>query len=136
PESRRAIARLVMTSPVMGLIVTNTTISRPAGVASALAQEAGGLSGRPLFDLSTAVLADFYDLTEGRLPLIGTGGIASGADAYAKIRAGASLVQLYSALVFDGPGLVRQIILDLSARLAADGFSHVSQAIGADHRDP
>ena len=96
--------------------------------------EAGGLSGRPLFDPSTQVLADFYKLTEGRLPLIGVGGVASGADAYAKIRAGASLVQLYTALVFEGPGLVNTINRDLTAHLERDGFANVAEVVGADHR--
>ena len=76
-------------------------------------REAGGLSGRPLFEPSTEILRELYRLTQGRLPLIGVGGVASGADAYAKIRAGATLVQLYSALVFEGPGLVRRIKREL-----------------------
>jgi dihydroorotate dehydrogenase len=77
-----------------------------------------------------------YRLTAGRLPIIGCGGIASGADAYAKIRAGASLVQLYSALVFHGPELVASIKRELAQRLRAEGFSSVAEAVGADHRKP
>jgi dihydroorotate dehydrogenase len=96
--------------------------------------ETGGLSGRPLFALSTRVLADMYVATGGRLPLVGTGGIASGADAYAKIRAGASLVQLYSALVYQGPALIGRIARELAALLRRDGFSGLAQAVGADHR--
>jgi dihydroorotate dehydrogenase len=80
------------------------------------------------------MLREFYRLTQGRLPIIGVGGIASAADAYAKIRAGASLVQLYSALVFEGPGLVRRIKQGLAALLERDGFASISQAIGSDVR--
>ena len=81
---------------------------------------------------STALLADMYRLTEGRIPLIGVGGVASGADAYAKIRAGASLVQLYTALVYEGPGLVGRIKAELAECLEADGYAHVADAVGAD----
>lgn len=83
---------------------------------------------------STACLSTMYRLTNGQLPLIGCGGVASGADAYAKIRAGASLVQLYSALVFHGPALVRRIKRELTACLKRDGFKSVAAAVGADHR--
>ena len=83
---------------------------------------------------STAVLRQMYRLTRGAVPLVGVGGIASAQDAYAKIRAGASLVQLYSALVYQGPGLVRRINQDLARLLAKDGFVHAAQAVGADHR--
>jgi dihydroorotate dehydrogenase len=119
---------------VDGLVVGNTTIDRPASLRSAHRAETGGLSGRPLFEKSTRALADLYRLTGGKIPLIGVGGIASGADAYAKIRAGASLVQLYSALVFAGPGLVPAIRRDLAALLRRDGFSGLAQAVGADQR--
>ena len=125
---------MALEAEVGGLIISNTTVSRPLELSSRAAGEAGGLSGRPLLALSNEVLADFYRLTEGRLPLIGVGGVSSGAEAYGKIRAGASLVQLYSALVYNGPGLVRRIITDLADLLAQDGFSHVGQAVGADHR--
>ncbi len=119
---------------VDGLIVSNTTIARPDDLKElAVASEAGGLSGRPLFDRSTAVLRDFYRRTEGRVPMIGVGGVSSGADAYAKIRAGASLVQLYTALAYDGPDLVTAIKRDLLARMAADGFTRIGSAVGADH---
>jgi len=117
-----------------GIVVSNTTLGRPASLRSAYKNETGGLSGAPLFALSTAVLARVYTLTKGAVPLIGVGGIASGADAYAKIRAGASLVQLYSALVFEGPALVNKIKHDLALLLARDGFSSVADAVGADHR--
>lgn len=133
-EDKRDIAAVALESGLDGLIVSNTTITRPQTLKSRHAREAGGLSGRPLFGLSTAVLADMYRLTGGRLPLIGVGGIASGADAYAKIRAGASLVQLYSALVYHGPGLIRRIQAELSALLRRDGFNTLAEAVGADHR--
>jgi dihydroorotate dehydrogenase len=111
-------------------MVSNTTVSRPS-LASRFKDEAGGLSGAPLTELSRRVLAEFAAAAAGRLALVGVGGIASGADAYAKIRAGASAVQLYSALVFEGPGLVTEIKRDLAARLRADGFASVSAAVGA-----
>lgn len=117
-----------------GLIVSNTTIARPAALRSPQQGETGGLSGRPLFQPSTAVLGDFHRLTDGRLPLIGVGGIEDGATAYAKIRAGASLLQLYSALVYGGPGLIGRILEELSALLARDGFARLQDAVGADHR--
>jgi dihydroorotate dehydrogenase len=131
-DERADIAEVVLASGIDGLIATNTTVERPAGLVSRHRSEAGGLSGRPLFEKSTAVLADFYRLAGGRLPLIGVGGIASGADAYAKIRAGASLVQLYTALVYHGPGLVGRIARELAELLRRDGFSSVEQAVGAD----
>ena len=117
-----------------GIVVSNTTLVRPASLQAPQRTETGGLSGAPLFELSTRVLAEVYKLTEGTIPLIGVGGIGSGADAYAKIRAGASLVQLYSALVFEGPGLVNTIKQDLAKLLKRDGFSSVAAAVGADHR--
>ncbi|HZZ70467.1 MAG TPA: quinone-dependent dihydroorotate dehydrogenase [Phenylobacterium sp.] len=113
-----------------GIMVSNTTISRPA-LRSRFAGESGGLSGAPLAALSTQVLGEFAQAAAGRLVLVGVGGIASGADAYAKIRAGACAVQLYSALVFEGPGLVSRIKRDLAARLRADGFASVGAAVGA-----
>ena len=113
-----------------GIMVSNTTVSRPQ-LASAFRDEAGGLSGAPLTALSTRVLGEFAKASAGRLALVGVGGIGSGADAYAKIRAGASAVQLYSALVFEGPGLVTRIKRELAERLRADGFASVAAAVGA-----
>lgn len=127
------IASLAIQHGVDALIISNTTISRPDTLQSRNSQEQGGLSGRPLMALSTDALKEFYRLTNGKIPLIGVGGVANGEDAYAKIRAGASLVQLYSALVYQGFGLVRQINLELLKQLERDGFSHITQAIGADH---
>lgn len=125
-----AITESVLANGLAGIIVSNTTITR-SGLASAAKDEAGGLSGAPLTRLSTAMLGRFAQAAAGRLVLVGAGGIASGADAYAKIRAGASAVQLYSALVFEGPGLVERIKADLAARLRADGFGSVAEAVGA-----
>ncbi len=122
------IARVAIERGVAGLIVSNTTLARP-GIASA---EAGGLSGAPLFASSTNVLRQFARATGGRLPLIGVGGIASGADAYAKIRAGASAVQLYTGLVYHGPGLVGRLKADLATLLRRDGVATVADAVGVD----
>jgi dihydroorotate dehydrogenase len=116
---------------VDALIVSNTTIARPDSLRSKFKSETGGLSGAPLFEPSTQVLREFAAAAAGRLPLIGVGGIGSGADAYAKIRAGASAVQLYSAMVYEGPGLVTRLKRDLAARLHADGFVRLKDAIGA-----
>lgn len=132
-EDLADIAAVALEGGLDGLIVSNTTITRP-GVDPRWLAEAGGLSGKPLFSLSTRILADIYRLTEGRLPLIGVGGIASAAEAYAKIRAGASLVQLYSALIYRGPWLARRINRDLPALLRQDGFDTIAAAVGADHR--
>ena len=115
-------------------MISNTTLARPESLHSPHRDQTGGLSGKPLFAPSTALLRRVYAATEGRIPLIGVGGIASGADAYAKIRAGASLVQLYTALVYQGPGLISALKADLLAHLTADGFSTLAQAVGADHR--
>jgi len=134
-EARADIAELALEGRIDGLIIGNTTLSRPEHLQSPRRTETGGLSGRPLFPLATACLSDFYRLTEGRVPLIGTGGIASGEAAYEKIRAGASLVQLYTALIYEGPGLVQRIKADLARLLRRDGFAHVSEAIGAAHRE-
>ncbi len=133
-EDIHDIAEIALAQKLDGLIVSNTTIMRPAELKNPLKAEMGGLSGAPLMAPSTKVLADIYKATEGKIPLIGVGGISSGADAYAKIRAGASLVQLYSAMVFEGPGLVNRVKSDLSALIERDGFQSVSDAVGADHR--
>jgi dihydroorotate dehydrogenase len=126
------IAALALEHQVDGLIVGNTTVARPAGLRSPLRGEAGGLSGRPLREPALANLRLMRALTGGRIPLVGVGGIASGADAYERIRAGASVVQLYTALVYRGPALVRRIKQDLAALLRRDGFASVAQAVGAD----
>jgi dihydroorotate dehydrogenase len=113
---------------LQGIIVSNTTVSRPDTLRSRLRGETGGLSGAPLMSLSTQVLRHFAEVNERDLALIGVGGVSSGADAYVKIRAGAHAVQLYSAMVYEGPGLIGRIKRDLAARLRADGFASVSEA--------
>jgi dihydroorotate dehydrogenase len=124
------VAEACLANGVDALIVSNTTTARPTSLRSSLRNETGGLSGAPLFEPSTRVLRKFAGTLHGRLPLIGVGGIASGADAYAKIRAGASAVQLYSAMVYQGPGLVKRVKRDLARLLRADGFVSVVEAVG------
>jgi dihydroorotate dehydrogenase len=128
------IAEAALTTGVDGLIATNTTIERPDSLQGSAKGEIGGLSGKPLFGLATRILSEFYKATSGKLPLIGVGGILSGADAYAKIKAGASLVQVYSGMVYRGPGMANEIKRDLVLRLKADGFRSVRDAVGAAHR--
>jgi dihydroorotate dehydrogenase len=130
-EERTDLAAVALTSGIDGLVISNTTVSRPQGLRGAAAHEPGGLSGKPLFGPSTALLAEMYRLTSGKVPLVGVGGVANGADAYAKIRAGASLVQLYTALIYRGPDLVGRIKADLAVRLRRDGFASVADAVGA-----
>jgi len=130
----RDIAEVALACGLDGLIVGNTTVQRPAGLRSRFAAETGGLSGRPLMAHATACLAQMYRLTGGRIPIVGCGGVASGRDAYVKIRSGASLVQLYSALVYQGPGLVTRVKRELADCLRADGYSSIAQAVGADVR--
>ena len=129
-----AIGELALELGLDGLTISNTTISRPDGLVSRHRSETGGLSGRPLFARSTALLALVYGATRGSLPLIGVGGVSGAAEAYAKIRAGATLVQLYTALVFRGPRLVKEITAGLAELLHRDGFGTIVEAIGADHR--
>jgi len=125
------IADACLDAKVDGLIVSNTTITRPDTLASLHATEQGGLSGAPLFNLSTEVLGEFYARLGDRVPIIGVGGIRSAEDAYAKICAGASAVQLYSALVYHGPGLVRDINRGLAELLRRDGHESVAAAVGS-----
>lgn len=132
-DDKRDIAAVALELKLDGLICTNTTIARPPELADPQRKETGGLSGRPLFKPSTAVLSDMYRLTEGKIPLIGVGGIETGEQAYDKIRAGASLVQFYTAMIYHGPGLANRIKRELAACLRRDGFASVSHAVGADH---
>ena len=115
-----------------GITIGNTTLSRPASLKSPRKGETGGLSGAPLTALATEVLRKAARRVEKQFPLIGCGGVGSGAEAYAKIRAGATLVQLYSAMVYDGPPLIRRVKDELAALLARDGFASVNDAVGAD----
>ena len=114
-----------------GLIVSNTTLERPQTLRSSQASETGGLSGAPIRPFAEKALRAAAEAAQGRLPLIAVGGIDSGAEAYARIRLGASAVQVYSALIYEGPGLVGRIKHALAARLRADGFSTLSEAVGA-----
>src|SRR5205085_12311875 len=123
------IARAAIDRGMDALIVANTTLSRPM-LSSPHREEAGGLSGAPLKALALQRLRDFRAATGGQLPLIAAGGIASGADAWARIKAGASLVQLYSALVYRGPSLARRINRELKDLLARAGFATVAEAVG------
>lgn len=125
------IVGVAISRGIAALIISNTTITRPA-LASRHAGEAGGLSGVPLRDMAQQRLADFRKASGGQLGLIGVGGISSASDAYARIRAGASLVQIYSALVYHGPGLARRINKQLERLLQADGFANITEAIGVD----
>ncbi|KAL1784320.1 dihydroorotate dehydrogenase (quinone), mitochondrial [Sigmodon hispidus] len=133
-QDKEDIASVARELGIDGLIVTNTTVSRPAGLQGALSSETGGLSGKPLRDLSTQTIREMYTLTQGRIPIIGVGGISSGQDALEKIQAGASLVQLYTALTFLGPPVVARVKRELEALLKEQGFNTVTEAIGADHR--
>ena len=132
--SVRDIAELVPSYGLDALIVSNTTLQRPPHLTSEHRDEAGGLSGQALFQISTHTLRLFAQALNGRLPLIGVGGVASGLNAFAKIKAGASAVQLYSAMVFEGPGLVARVLDELDGLLAAEGFDTIAEAVGADLR--
>jgi len=123
------IAEVALGSGLAGIIATNTTLSRE-GLKSANAGQAGGLSGAPLFEKSTRVLAQLSKLTEGKLPLIGVGGIASAEDAYTKIRVGASAVQIYTAMVYQGLSLAAEVARGLERLLQQDGFASVAEAVG------
>ena len=131
PADIDAIARIAIDKRLGALIVSNTTISRPA-LRSVHAGEAGGLSGAPLRDLAQQRLRDFRQATGGALPLVGVGGIATAEDAWARIRAGASLVQLYSAMVYEGPGIARRITRGLEDLMRRDGFASVAEAVGSE----
>jgi dihydroorotate dehydrogenase len=129
------IINLALKYKIDGLIVGNTTISRPSSLQGHSKNEAGGLSGKPLFELSTKILAQFYTLSEGRINLIGSGGVDSVETAYAKIKAGASLIQIYTGLMYHGPELFRVIFDGLATALREDGFINIKSAIGVDaHR--
>jgi dihydroorotate dehydrogenase len=130
---RQAIADVALRHNIDGLIVSNTTVTRPPQLAAALKEEKGGLSGQLLTSLSTEVIGDFYRLTSGAIPIVGAGGIGSAEDAYAKIRAGASLVQVYTALVFEGPALISRILEGIASMLRKDNFGSVAEVVGSAH---
>ena len=131
PAQIDELAKAAIDAGIDALIVGNTTVSRPP-LTAANANETGGLAGAPLAPLAAQCLRDFRSATGGKLPLIAVGGIDSGAEAYARIRAGASLVQLYTGLVYGGPSLPTSILRDLAALLERDGFARVENAIGRD----
>jgi dihydroorotate dehydrogenase len=131
-DDEAALAEVALARGVDGLIIGNTTIERPEVVPARYRDEPGGLSGAPLFLKSTEQLGRFYRLTGGKLPLIGVGGVLRGADAYAKIRAGASALQLYTALIYRGPGVVSRILRELDRLLELDGYARLGEARGID----
>ncbi|WP_281886097.1 quinone-dependent dihydroorotate dehydrogenase [Paenibacillus sp. YYML68] len=133
PEETEYTVATIVRSGVSGIIVSNTTIGRD-GLAHPNRGEAGGLSGRPLTSKSTELIRSVYKLTEGNVPIIGSGGIFTAEDAYEKIRAGASLVEVYTALIYEGPPLLKQINQGLRKLLKKDGFKHISEAVGSEHR--
>lgn len=131
PADIDAIARIAIERRLGALIVSNTTIARPA-LRSRHAAETGGLSGAPLRGLALERLRDFRKATGGTIPLVGVGGIGNADDAWARIRAGASLIQLYSAMVYEGPDLARRIVRGLEKRMQRDGFSSIAEAVGSE----
>jgi len=134
-ENLDDIVRVARDRRVDGMIVSNTTISRPAALRDAAAKETGGLSGRPLFDLSTRMLAETFLRVEGQFPIVGVGGVDSAETAFAKIEAGATLLQVYSALVFEGVGLVGRIKRGLVGRLAQEKLDSLGAVVGRKARD-
>ena len=129
-EQQHELAGTVIEAGIDGIILANTTLDRPNFLPRKFSDQKGGLSGQPLTKRSTDVIRNFHQLTNGAIPIIGVGGIGSGRDAYEKIKAGASLVQIYTALVFKGPTVANSINRDLLDLLKADGFTHISQAVG------
>jgi dihydroorotate dehydrogenase len=135
-EALDEILELVGPRNIAGIVATNTTIARPQTSDAALGKiyaETGGLSGKPLRERSTEVVRHLYRQTNGKLPIIGVGGIFSADDAWAKITAGASLVQCYTGLVYEGPGLAKNIVAGLQERLARAGLKHLREAVGRGH---
>ncbi len=133
-KQQEDIAQTLIEQQVSGVILTNTTLDRPEFLSEKFRAEKGGLSGAPLRNKSTETIRNFYKLTEGKLPIIGVGGISTAQHAYEKIRAGASLVQLYTGMVYEGPDIANNINNGLLDLLDRDGFSNISQAVGADHK--
>lgn len=124
------IVEIAMDNKIDGLIISNTTIKRDFNLKSPYTNQNGGLSGKPLFDLSTEVLSSVYKLTRGEITLIGVGGIFSGYDAYLKILSGASLLQIYSSLIYNGFNVIESINKELSYYLERDGFKNIVEAVG------
>lgn len=126
------LAGTVIDAGIDGIILTNTTLDRPNALNEGFREEKGGLSGQPLTDKSTNIIRTFYRLTNGAIPIVGIGGVSNGQQAYDKIKAGANLVQLYTSLVFKGPSVAYYVNSELSHLLKTDGFTNISQAVGAD----
>ena len=129
-DNLKYLCEKVLSSKIDGLIISNTTISRDSISTDTL--EKGGLSGKPIFDISTKQLRMAYKYTNGKIPLIGVGGVDSAEKAYEKIKNGASLIQLYTGLVYNGPNLIKDINEDLSSLIERDGYSNISEAVGAE----
>jgi len=129
-EQLRDIALMSLANNVNGLIISNSTLKRPKTLISMYKSEVGGLSGKPIFLDSTLILKKMYSLTNGQIPLIGVGGISNGYECYEKIKAGASLVQLYTALVYQGPKIIDSILKELNSLVLTDGFKNISEVIG------
>ena len=129
-DQLRDIALISLANNIDGLIITNTTINRPNNLLSKNKNFKGGLSGKPLFQASNKILKKMYNFTNGQIILIGVGGISSGSDCYEKIKSGASLIQLYSALTFSGPSLISKIKKELVDLIKTDGYKNISDLIG------
>lgn len=133
-KEQKDIAEITIKHKIDGLIISNTTIDRDLKLCSKNKEEQGGLSGKPLFAKSNEVLANFYKLTKGKVPIIGVGGILNAKDAYTKIKLGASLVQIYTGFIYEGFSLVEKIKKDLSKLVKEDGYNNIKEAIGADNK--
>ena len=131
-EQLRDIALMSLALGVDGIIISNSTLDRPKTLLSERKNEIGGLSGRPLFINSTIILKKMYNLTNGQIPLIGVGGISSGIDCYEKIKSGASLVQLYTSLIYQGPSVIKKIKNELITCMNTDGYKNIKEVIGID----
>ena len=129
-DQLRDIALISLANNIDGLILTNSTTKRESNLISINKEKKGGLSGKPLYDNSNIILKKMYELTNGNIPLIGVGGISSGRDCYEKIKSGASLIQLYTALVYYGPNLINSMKSDLVDLIKTDGYKNVSEVIG------
>ncbi len=127
------IVKLVKKYKLSGIVATNTTIHRPKAKhqsSEKVYQEKGGLSGAPLKDQSTEMIRKIFKMTNGKVPIIGVGGILTADDAWEKIKAGASILQLYTGLVFEGPGIAKSIVKGLKKRIESEGFESLAEAVG------
>ncbi len=134
-EDMKDIANVIMDTGIEGMIVSNTTNVRPESLISKHRIESGGLSGAPIKDRSTECIRTMFKLTEGRVPIIGVGGVGSGRDAYDKLKAGATLVQVYSMMVYEGPGVVSRVRKELADIILENGYKSVEDVVGAEHED-